>query len=334
MNVSERQLQAPEQAGSAAPSDWRTYKRLLGYVWPYWPLFLLSVVGFFLASGAEAFFVMLFGNLIDSWDQTAADAIYRIPLLMLAAALVRGVGEIVGELLLSQISFGVVHKVRTQLFDQLMQMPSAYFDASTQGHLVSRITYNVAQLRDAGTDALKSLVQDGGKVLVYLGYMFFLSWKLTLIFVATAPLVALVVIYASRRFRRISRRIQNSMGDVTHVASEAVSGYRVVRIFGGERYEQDRFHKSSSYNRRQNLKMVATKVTSTQVIQVFVVFALALLISLLFRPEVGGDLTTGQVVTFLGLAAMLANPIRKLSEVNARLQRGLAAAEDIFGQME
>jgi tetraacyldisaccharide 4'-kinase len=113
-----------------------------------------------------------------------------------------------------------------------------------------------------------------------------------------------------------------------------VSGYRVVRIFGGERYEQDRFHKSSSYNRRQNLKMVATKVTSTQVIQVFVVFALALLISLLLRPEVGGDLTTGQVVTFLGLAAMLANPIRKLSEVNARLQRGLAAAEDIFGQMD
>jgi ATP-binding cassette, subfamily B, bacterial MsbA len=332
--MSQLPVQAPRSAGAAAASDWQTYKRLLGYVWPYWPLFLLSVLGFFLGSAAEAFFVMLFGQLIDTWDQTAAEAVLRIPLLMLAAALARGVGEIVGELLLSQISFGVVHKVRTQLFDQLLQMPSAYFDASTQGHLVSRITYNVAQLRDAGTDALKIMVQDGGKVLVYLGYMFFLSWKLSLIFMATAPLVALVVVYASRRFRRISRRIQNSMGDVTHVASEAVSGYRVVRIFGGERYEQERFHKSSHYNQRQNLKMVATKVTSTQVIQVFVVFALALLIALLFSPEVGGDLSTGQIVTFLGLAAMLANPIRKLSEVNARLQRGLAAAEDIFGQMD
>jgi len=328
---------AQTEAAAAAPArtgDWQTYKRLLGYVRPYWPLFLLSVVGFFVGSGAEAFFVKLFGDLIDTWDQTAVQAAYTIPLLMLAAALARGFGEVIGELLLSQISFSVVHNVRTQLFDQLLKMPSAYFDASSQGHLVSRITYNVAQLRDTGTDALKSIIQDGGKVIVFLGYMIYLSWKLTLIFAALAPVVGLVVVYASRRFRRISRRIQNSMGDVTHVTSEAVSGYRVVRLFGGEPYEQERFHKSSRYNRRQNLKMVATKVTSTQVIQIFVVGALALLIALLFRPEVGGELTTGQVVTFLGLAAMLANPIRKLSEVNARLQRGLAAAEDIFSQMD
>jgi ATP-binding cassette, subfamily B, bacterial MsbA len=318
----------------AAGSDWRTYRRLLGYVRPYWPLFLLSVLGFFLGSASEAFFVVLFGQLIDTWDRAAAEVALRIPLLMLAAALTRAIGEIVGELLLSKISFGVVHRVRTQLFDQLVQMPSAYFDASTQGHLVSRLTYNVAQLRDAGTDALKIMIQDGGKVLVYLSYMFFLSWKLSLIFIATAPLVALVVVRASRRFRRISRRIQNSMGDVTHVASEAVAGYRVVRIFGGEDYERKRFHRSSHYNQRQNLKMVATKATSTQVIQVFVVSGLALLIALLFHPEVSGGLTTGQIVTFLGLAGMLANPIRKLSEVNARLQRGLAAAEDIFSQMD
>jgi len=332
MSVTEAPLEAA--TGGRDGSDWQTYKRLLGYVRPHWPLFLLSVLGFLIGSGAEAFFVKLFGDLIDTWDRTAEQAVYTIPAMMLGAALARGVGEVAGELLLSQISFSVVHNVRTQLFDQLLQMPSSYFDASSQGHLVSRITYNVAQLRDTGTDALKSIIQDGGKVIVYVGYMLFLSWKLTLIFAATAPLVALVVVYASRRFRRISRRIQNSMGDVTHVASEAVSGYRVVRIFGGEGYEQDRFHRSSRYNRRQNLKMVATKVTSTQVIQIFVVGALAVLIALLFRPEVGGGLTTGQVVTFLGLSAMLANPIRKLSEVNARLQRGLAAAEDIFGQMD
>ena len=324
----------PAVAPDGSTSDWQTYKRLLRYVRPYWLLFLVSVVGFFLGSAAEAYFVKLFGDLIDTWDQSAIQVAYRIPLLMIAAVLVRALGEVIGEILLSQISFSVVHNVRTQLFDQLLRMPSAYFDASSQGHLVSRITYNVAQLRDTGTDALKSIVQDGGKVLVYVGYMLVLSWKLTLIFAATAPLVALVVGYASRRFRKISRRIQSSMGDVTHVTSEAVSGYRVVRIFGGEAYEQDRFHRSSRYNRRQNLKMVATKVTSTQIIQIFVVAALAVLIAMLFRPEVGGGLSTGQVVTFLGLAGMLANPIRKLSEVNARLQRGLAAAEDIFGQMD
>jgi len=320
--------------GPGNRGDWATYKRLLGYVRPYWALFLLAVVGFLIGSGAEAYFVKLFGQLVDNWNPGASDAGWMIPTLMFAAALARGFGEIVGEMLLSQISFGVVHNIRSQLFDQLLLMPSAYFDASSQGHLVSRITYNVSQLRDTGTDALKSVIQDGGKVVVYFGYMLFLSWKLTLVFVATAPVVAIVAVFASRRFRRISRRMQNSMGNVTHVASETVSGYRVVRIFGGESYERQRFNRSSAANRRQNLKMVATKVSSTQTIQIFVALALSLLIGLLFRPEVGGSLTTGEVVTFLGLAGLLARPIRKLSEVNARLQRGLAAAEDVFGQMD
>ncbi len=311
-------------------SDWSTYRRLLGYVKPHWLVFLIAVLGFQLGSVAEAYFVNTFGKLIDGWP----DAALIVPLLMLGAAVVRAVGEVVGELLLSRISFTVVHTLRTELFDQLLMMPSAYFDASSQGHLVSRLTYTVAQLRDTGTDALKSIVQDGGKLIVYLGFMIYLSWKLTLIFIATAPLVALVVTIASKRFRRISRRIQDSMGDVTHVASESVSGYRVVRIFGGEAYERSRFFRASLRNRQQNLKMILTKVSSTQLIQIFVAIALAVLIALLLQPQLGGHMSVGDVVVFLGLAGMLARPIRKLSEVNARLQRGLAAAEDIFAQLD
>jgi subfamily B ATP-binding cassette protein MsbA len=311
-------------------SDWRTYRRLLGYVKPHWLIFLIAVLGFQLGSVAEAYFVNTFGKLIDGWP----DAALIVPVLMLGAAVVRAIGEIIGELLLSRISFTVVHTLRSELFDRLLMMPSAYFDASSQGHLVSRLTYTVAQLRDTGTDALKSIVQDGGKLIVYLSFMIYLSWKLTLIFIATAPLVAAVVAIASRRFRRISRRIQDSMGDVTHVASESVSGYRVVRIFGGEGYERGRFTKASLRNRQQNLKMILTKVSSTQLIQIFVAIALAILIALLLQPQLGGHMSVGDVVVFLGLAGMLARPIRKLSEVNARLQRGLAAAEDIFAQLD
>lgn len=315
---------------SAKAGDWQTYKRLLSYVRPHWLVFLLAVVGFLLGSSAEAYFAKMFGDLIDSWPET----VLTIPLLMLGLAFVRSAGEIVGEILLSRISFTVVHNIRTQLFEQLLFLPSRYFDASSQGYLVSRITYNVAQLRNTGTDALKTIVQDGGKLIVYLGVMIYMSWKLTLIFAATAPLVALIVAWASRRFRRISKRIQNSMGDVTHVASEAVTGYRVVRIFGGQDYERNRFHKSSQYNRRQNMKMAATKVSSTQVIQFVVVAALAVLIAVLFQPSVGGDLSTGEIVTILGLAGMLARPLKKLTEVNAKLQQGLAAAEDVFNQLD
>lgn len=315
-------------------NDWSTYKRLLGYVRPYWPLFLLSVVGFLIGSGAEAYFVRLLGNLIDGWGDPASDLMVTIPMTMFGVAIVRGLGEVTGELLLSKISFSVVHQLRVELADRLLVLPSAYFDAATQGHLVNRITFNVAQLRDTGTDALKSLVKDGGYVIVLFACMLYLSWKLTLVFLAAAPLVAIVVGFASRRFRRISRRIQNSMGDVTHVSSEMVSGYRVVRIFGGERYERERFTGASNRNRRQNLKMVGTKVASTQVIQIMVAAALSILIWLMFRPELGGSLSTGDVVAFLGYAGLLSRPIRKLSEVNSRLQRGLAAADDVFAQLD
>ncbi|MCZ6619701.1 MAG: lipid A export permease/ATP-binding protein MsbA [Gammaproteobacteria bacterium] len=310
------------------------YRRFLGYIRPYWALFLLSIMGFILGSGAEAYFVSIFGDFIDGWGKEPVGTVRYIPVMLLGLAVARAVGDIVGEMLLSQISFSVVHHLRTQLFDQLLMMPSAYFDASSQGHLVSRLTYNVAQLRDTGTDALKSIIQDGAKVIIFLGWMLWISWELTLLFAVISPVVGLVVVYASRRFRRISRRIQLSMGDVTHVASETVSGYRVVRIFGGERYESRRFRKASQVNRVQNLKMVATKVASTQIIQIFVVATISLLILLLSQPQIAGELSVGSIVTFLGLAAMLVRPIQKLSNVNARLQRGLAAAEDIFGQMD
>ena len=318
----------------AARGDWRTYKRLLAEVRPHWALFAVSVVAFLAASGAEAYFLNLFGSLIDNWRQDLAEVALFIPLAMLGAALVRGVGEVLGEITLSQVSFTVVHKLRVALFEQLLHLPSAFFEANSQGHLVSRITFNVAQLRDTGTDALKSIIQDGGKVIVFVAYMAYLSWALTLIFVAAVPVVALVVIYASRRFRGIAQRIQTSMGDVTQVAAEAVSGYRVVRIFGGEKHERRRFERVSRANRRRNLKMVATKVASTQIIQVLVVVAIAILIGLLVGPDIGHGLSTGELVIFLGLAGMLARPVRKLTEVNARLQRGLAAAEDVFAQLD
>ena len=185
-----------EVTGQEKPGDWATYSRLLGYVRPHWVIFVLAVLGFLAGSGAEAYFAKMFGDLIDLWqqaDRPGAEAVLTIPLIMLAAAFARALGEIVGEILLSRISFTVVHNIRCQLFEQLLFLPSPYFDASAQGHLVSRITYNVAQLRTAGTDALKTIVQDGGKLIVYLSVMFYMSWKLTLIFAATAPVVALIV---------------------------------------------------------------------------------------------------------------------------------------------
>ena len=314
--------------------DLKTYRRLLRYITPYWWLFVFSIIGFLMAAGAEGYFVKLFGELIDEWDEPSLRIGATIPIMMCVAALVRAVGTILGETLMSRISFNMVYNLRAQLFDQLLKLPSSYFDANSQGHIVSRITFTVTQLRDTGTDVLRAIIQDGVKVLVLIGFMLFLNWKLTLLFIASAPLLGLIVMFSSSRFRKISRRIQRSMGDVTQVASEVVSGYKLVRTFGGQDAETKRFLSASRVNRQQNLKMTVTRVFSAQLNETIIAVALSGLILLLYQPSIGGGLSGGEAVMFLSWAGMLGKPIRKLSEINAKLQRGIAAAEDVFSQLD
>ena len=325
-----------EMAASEPTSrgDWALYRRLLRYLKGQWLLFFVAVVGFLLGAGAEAFFAQILGQVVDSFDADSDVHIWYFPSLIVLAAVVRAFGSITGELLLSRISFRVIHILRCELFDSLLVVPSAFFEASAQGQIVSRLTFTTAQLRDTATDALKIIFQDGGKLVVLLTFMFWQNWLLTAIFLLVTPLVGGVVRYASKRFRRISERIQSSMGDVTHVVSEAVTGYRVMRAFGGEKYERGRFSVASDRNRRQNLKMVATKASSAQVIQVFVAVSIGGLIGLVFQPDIVGAMTRGELITYIGLAGLLASPIKRLSDVNARLQRGLAAASDVFSQID
>jgi len=313
-------------------NDWTTYKRLLKYVAPYWYLLLVSFVGFLFAAAAEAYFASLFGDLIDSWDDAVMRAAATIPMVMFLTAVVRAIGTIIGESVIARVSFNVVFNLRQELFAHLLQLPSSFFDKTSQGHTVSLMTFTVSQLRDTGTDALRAIIQDGLKIFVYIGAMLWINWQLTLLFIGAAPILALLVVFASTRFRRISRRIQHSMGDVTHVVSETVSGYRVVRAFGGQKYEKGRFQKFSRINRQQNLKMSITKVFSAQINETIVALAICILILMLY--ETANDLSSGQAVTFLSMAGLLSRPIRKLSEVNAKLQRGLAAADDVFAQLD
>ena len=324
-----------ELAKSRPPGrDWALYKRLLGYVRHQKRWFALAAAGFLLTAGGEAGFAWTFGLVIDGLAYPMPSYLWAFPALMLALALPRALGAMIGDYSLSRVSFSAIHVIRTQLFERLLYLPSAFYDDSAHGHLVSRLTYTTAQLRDTTTDALKVLVADGLKVVVFLAFLLVQNALLTLSFAVIAPLVGLIVRFASRRFRRLSTHIQGSMGDVTHVASEAVAGYREIKIFGGETYERERFRAASEGNRRQNLKMAVTKAASSQVIQFLAAAALAALVCLVFLPGIGGSMSPGELAAYLGIAGALANPIKKLSDVNARLQRGLAAAEEIFEQLD
>ena len=331
------------RAGSAGPlakgepstksGDWAIYRRLLGYVADHKRWFLVAAVGFAFAAGGEVGFAWVFGRVVDALSDPKLHYVWMFPLAMLALAVPRALGTVAGEYALSKVALHAIHVIRRQLFDKLLFLPSAFYDKSAQGALVNRMTFTAGQLRDTTTDSLKVLVADGLKVMAYLGAMFYINWLLTLTFAVVGWLVGVIVRFASKRFRRLSTRIQDSMGDVTHVASEAVSGYREVKIFGGEGYERQRFLAASEQNRRLNLKMAATKASSAQLIQLLAAAALSALVCLVFVP-LGEEMSPGTLATYLGIAGALANPIKKLSDVNARLQRGLAAAEDIFAQLD
>jgi subfamily B ATP-binding cassette protein MsbA len=192
----------------------------------------------------------------------------------------------------------------------------------------------VEQVSGAVTKALKTVVREGLTVIALASYMLYLNWRLCMVFVVVTPFIAVVITYVGRHFRRYSRRIQSSMGDVTQVTGESISGYREIRIFGGQAQQHERFRDASQYNRVQNLKLAFVEGLSTPVVQTMLALALATLVWFALSPEILGGFTAGSLVAFLTAATQLGKPIRQLSEVQSEIQRGLAAAEDIFAQLD
>lgn len=317
--------------------DLSLYWRLLHYLQPHWFLFVVAVIGFLLAAGAEASFAYLLGQIIDTFkasDSPDARAIWFFPALMVALATVRAVGAVAGELLLSRISFGIVHVIRCDLFDRLLVVPSAYYDRTGRGQLLSRLTYSANQLRDTVTEVVRIILQDGAKVIFLLGAMLYTNWLLTVIFAVVSPVIALIVRSAARRYRHISETIEVSMSEVAQVATEVISGQRLVRAFGAEKKERDRFTEVSDRIRRRSTKLAATKARNTQGVQLIVACLLGIVVALVLVPDIGGSFTAGGVVTYITWAGLLANPTKRLSEVTERLQRGLAAASNVFAQID
>ncbi|QCF26314.1 lipid A export permease/ATP-binding protein MsbA [Hydrocarboniclastica marina] len=315
---------------SDLPSNWQVYRRLLGYLKPFWGAFALAVVGNALYAVASTGMAAAMEFVIQAIENPTAANRLLVPALIVAVFAVRGVGFFLGTYFISKVGRNIVNLMRTQIFDHLMHLPCRYFDSSSSGHLVSRITYNVEQVTGAATNAVTIMLREGLTVIGLLSYMVYVNWKLTLIFLVLAPVIGGLVSYVSKRFRRLSQKIQSSMGDVTHVAGEAIAGYRVVRVFGGSDYESQRFRKVSHNNLRQSMKMAMTKAISTPVVQILIAFSIALLVWIALAPEVQAGMTTGEFVAFITAATTLAKPIRQLTSVQEQVQKGIAASHDVF----
>ncbi|WP_138441636.1 lipid A export permease/ATP-binding protein MsbA [Marinobacter alexandrii] len=325
----------PAQGSAAQPSgSWETYKRLLVYVRPFWLAFSLAVVGNVIYAAASTGMAAAMEYVIAAIENPTEGNRIMLTLLIVGVFAFRGVGTFMSQYFIGYVGRHVINVLRNDVFDRLLSLPSRYFDDNAAGRLVSKLTFNVEQVAEATTNAVTITLREGLTIIGLLCFMLYTNWVLTLIFLAVGPVIGAVVSYASKRFRRISKRIQGSMGDITHVASESIAGYRVVRTFGGEDYEQQRFREVNDRNLTQSLKMASTQAISVPVIQVLVAIAIAALVWTMLAPEIRGGMTTGQLVAFITAATTMAKPIRQVTSVHAKIQKGLAAAYDVFETMD
>lgn len=325
-------------------SDLKVYLRLLRYVWPYAGLFMISILGFLFFSSTQPMLGYILKYFVDGLSNPQASLfphipylrdlqlLQAVPLMIVLIAVFQGVGSYLGNFYLARVSLGMVRDLRVALFDNLLTLPNRYFDQNNSGHLISRVTFNVTMVTGAATDAIKVVIREGMTVIFLFGTLLWMNWKLTLVMLGILPVIGLMVVSASRKFRKQSKKIQLAMGDVTHVASETIQGYRVVRSFGGEPYEQARFRQVTEDNAARQLRMTKTGAVYTPMLQLVIYIAMAALMFLVLLMR--GDATAGELVAYITMAGLLPKPIRQLSEVSSTIQKGLAAAESIFEQLD
>jgi subfamily B ATP-binding cassette protein MsbA len=334
------------------PSGWRTYRRLLVYVRAVWPAFLLSLLGFALYALTQSAFAGLMQYLPRAFQSLPAGEMALagwelalgldspegirlfLPLALMAIVACRGVGSYLGGYYITYVARHVVNQLRVDLFEHINRLPGRVLSESGSSQLVSVITYNVEQVTSAASNAIKVAVREGLTVVALLAYIFYLNWKLSLLFLLVAPLIAVTIQLASGQFKKYSRRIQSSMGGITRVTTEAIRGFPVVRSFGGMDYENRRFRERSDYALRQDLKLARVNEISTPVIQLLTFAAIAGLFWLGLDPALRGGMDAGEFLTYITAASLVAKPLRQLSNINAGIQRGIAASESVFALLD
>ena len=332
-------MSKPEQSSSM-----KIYFRLLTYVMPYVGIFALSILGFVIFASTQPMLAGILKYFVDGLGNPEAalfpnvpylrglQLLQAVPLLIVLIAAWQGLGSYLGNFFLAKVSLGLIHDLRVELFNKLLVLPNRYFDTHNSGHLISRITFNVTMVTGAATDAIKTVIREGLTVVFLFIYLLWMNWHLTLVMLAILPVISLMVGSASKKFRKQSKRIQVAMGDITHVASETIQGYRVVRSFGGETYEERRFYDASHNNTEKQLRMNKTSAVYTPMLQLVIYSAMAALMFLVLLLR--GDATPGDLVAYITAAGLLPKPIRQLSEVSSTIQKGLAGAESIFEQLD
>lgn len=316
---------------SSDNSSWPVLKRLLGYSGQYKLAFLVAILGNLTFAGMDFLFVWSLKPLTDeALVNSNMSTIETAPLFIIGLLIIRGIASFISAYCMSWIGQNIVQKIQVEMIEKYISLPSRFFDQISSGKLVSKMTFDTQQIASATTDTITKLLREGGLIIFILSFIFYTNWKLAGLFLISAPVIGLVVNFASKRFKNISRNIQNAMGGVTQKTQEIVEGYKVIKTFGGESYEIRQFTKEAKRNRTQNIKMVATKAASTPLIQFIAGLSLALVIYFAGKELASGALSPGDFVAMLGMMIMMLKPLKVISNLNSVLQKGIAAAQSIF----
>lgn len=310
-------------------NDMKTYQRLLKYVRPYWLLFLIGMIAVALSSCVDAAFAWMLKPILDK-GFIARDATFIkwMPVLIILGFAFRGLTSFIADYCIAWVGRTVVMALRQDLFSHVLHMPASFYDEYSSGQIISTLLYNIEQVSRACTDAIVTMVRESFLIVGLLGVMFLNSWQLTLLFLITMPFLAIIAKYSSKRLRKLSHQVQGAMGDVTHVAEEAIEGYRVVRLFGGEAYETDKFTKVTQYNQQRELKAIATSALTSPIVQMVAGFVIAMTIYLATLHTL--QISAGAFTSMIAAMLTMLKPMRNLTNVNNVLQKGLAGAQSIF----
>ncbi len=316
---------------STQQSSAATFRRLLSYLKPYRAGFVVAILGMIGYASVDVFFLSQFDQFIDR-GITARDTAYLAlaPLVVILLFVLRGLFNFIASYCLNWSGTHIVKDLRQQLFNQMMALPVSYHDKHSTGELISRITYDAEQIKQASSKALVVLIHEGAFVIGLLALMFYNSWQLSAIFLLIAPLIAVIVSFVSKRFRKLSNSMQGAMGTVTSSAEQMLNGHKVILAFGGKTLEAERFAQVNNTNRRLDVKLESTRALSVSVIQIIASFALAFVIYLASFPEMLDALTPGKFTEIITSMMLLLKPLKQLTTVNSDFQKGMAAAATVF----
>jgi subfamily B ATP-binding cassette protein MsbA len=312
-------------------SSWSIYRRLLRYAKPYIGVFLIGVLGMILFAASQWALAYLVKTFMSGAFVKKDPAIqWQIPVGVVVLFALRGIGDFVANYYPSWVGRQVIKGLRRDVFSHYLRLPTAYLDRQQSGHLLSKLTYNIEMVADAATGASISLIGDSITIVGLIAYLFYLNWGLALFCLVAAPVIGWLMRIANRSFRRYSERIQNSMGEITRVAKEAIDAHRLIKIFNAEEHQTRRFEEVNERNRASQMKLARAKSISNPVVQSIAAMALAGVLYVAIRQIFLHDMQVDELFGFLTALMLVPGPLRSLVNVSGPLQQGVAAGQSVF----